>query len=83
MVKVGRGPAAGIVAAGTIHGAFAAGELALVNVLVTAHALAGSSLERKLARARLGNRWPVAIQTAQCMVRAGKREVRVGVIERL
>lgn len=52
-----------------------------MDILVTALALA-RSLERNLSRVPLRIGRPVAIQASQCQVRAGKREVRPGVVER-
>ena len=63
-------PPAGGVAAGAIHVVATAPELASVNVLVTARALA-RNLERNLSRAAFRIEWPVAVQASEGQVSAG------------
>jgi hypothetical protein len=63
-------PPAGGVAPGAIRAVATAFELAPVNVLVTAHALA-RNLEWDLSRASLRIQRPVAIQAAEGQVSAG------------
>ena len=63
-------PPAGGVTTGAIHVVAAAPELAPMNVLVTAHALA-RNLERNLSRASLRIEWPVAVQASEGQVSAG------------
>ena len=70
MVERCRQPPAGDVTAGAIHAVAAAPELAPMNVLVTARALA-RNLERNLSRASLRGQRPVAIQASQGQVSAG------------
>ena len=63
-------PPAGGVAAGAIHAVAAAPELAPMNILVAARALA-RSLEWNLSRASLRIQRPVAIQASEGQVSAG------------
>src|ERR1035441_790389 len=67
-------PARGVTAS-AIHVVATAFELAPMNVLVTAHALA-RNLEWDLSRTSLRIQRPVAIQAAKGQVSAGQREVR-------
>ena len=70
MVERGSQPPAGGVTAGAIHVVATAAELAPMNVLVTARALA-RNLERHLSRAAFRIEWPVAIQASEGQVSAG------------
>ena len=70
MVEPGSQPPAGGVTAGAIRVVGTAPELAPVNVLVTARALA-RNLERNLSRAAFRIKWPVAVQACEGEVSAG------------
>lgn len=70
MVEPGSQPPTGGVTTGTIHVVATAPELAPMNVLVTARALA-RNLERNLSRAAFRIEWPVAVQASEGKVSAG------------
>ena len=70
MVEPGSQPPACGVTAGAIRVVGTAPELAPVNVLVTARALA-RNLERNLSRAAFRIEWPVAVQASEGQVSAG------------
>ena len=81
MVEHRSRPAAGVVTRGALRCAVATPELALMNVLVTARALARSSLEWDLPRELVRTQWLVAVQATEDLVSASKRVARKGVIE--